>query len=38
MPLPIVTHDVHEKIVEEAIQAVLSTVEALLQLSARRGR
>ena len=27
MPLPIVTHDVHDKIVEEAIQAVLSTVE-----------
>jgi formate hydrogenlyase transcriptional activator len=27
MPLPIVTHDVHERIVEEAIQAVLSTVE-----------
>jgi len=27
MPLPIVTHDVHDKIVEEATQAVLSTVE-----------
>jgi formate hydrogenlyase transcriptional activator len=27
MPLPIVTHDVHDTIIEEAIQAVLSTVE-----------
>jgi formate hydrogenlyase transcriptional activator len=27
MPLPIVTHDVHDRILEEAIQAVLSTVE-----------
>jgi formate hydrogenlyase transcriptional activator len=27
VPLPIVTHDVHEKIVEEAIQAVLSAVD-----------
>jgi formate hydrogenlyase transcriptional activator len=32
MALPIVTHDVHEKIVEEAIQAVLSTVELQLVL------
>ena len=37
-PLPIVpTHDVHEKIVEEAIQAVLSTVdlEAVLERTGR---
>jgi len=27
MPLPIVTHDVHDTIVEEAIQAVLATVD-----------
>ncbi|HET9554748.1 MAG TPA: sigma 54-interacting transcriptional regulator [Anaeromyxobacteraceae bacterium] len=27
MPLPIVTHDIHEKIVEEATQAVLATVD-----------
>ncbi len=37
MPLPIVTHDVHEKIVEEAIQAVLSTVELEVVLD-RTGR
>jgi formate hydrogenlyase transcriptional activator len=27
MPLPIVTHDVHEKIIEEAIEAVMATVD-----------
>jgi len=37
MPLPIVTHDVHERIVEEAIQAVLATVELDVVLE-RTGR
>jgi len=27
MPLPIVAHDIHDRIIEEAIQAVLSTVD-----------
>ncbi len=37
MPLPIVTHDVHDKIVEEAIQAVLATVDldAVLERTGR---
>ncbi|MBK9516109.1 MAG: sigma 54-interacting transcriptional regulator [Anaeromyxobacter sp.] len=37
MPLPIVTHDVHDTIVEEAIQAVLATVELDVVLD-RTGR
>jgi formate hydrogenlyase transcriptional activator len=37
VPLPIVTHDVHERIVEEAIQAVLATVELDVVLE-RTGR
>jgi len=37
MPLPIVSHDVHERIVEEAIQAVLATVELDVVLQ-RTGR
>ncbi len=37
MPLPVVTHDVHEKIVEEAIEAVLSTVDLQAVLE-RTGR
>ncbi len=37
MALPIVTHDVHERIVEEAIQAVLATVELDVVLE-RTGR
>jgi len=36
-PLPIVDHDVHEKIVEEAIEAVLSTVDMASVLE-RTGR
>jgi formate hydrogenlyase transcriptional activator len=37
MPLPVVTHDVHDRIVEEAIQTVLSTVElkVVLERTAR---
>ncbi len=37
MPLPIVTHDVHEQVVEEAIQAVLAEVD-LDVIMARTGR
>jgi formate hydrogenlyase transcriptional activator len=36
MPLPIVSHDAHERIVEEAVQAVLSTVD-LESVLARTG-
>jgi formate hydrogenlyase transcriptional activator len=37
MPLHVITHDAHDRIVEEAIQAVLSTVdlEAVLDRTGR---